>query len=281
MRKRKIDLHVHTYYSDGTFSPEKVISEAKKRGLSAVAICDHDCVEGIEEAKKAGAKHGVEVIPGVEVTCEKDGLEIHMLGYFIDIESRPIIDLITVLRDKRIKRIYDMVDRLKNYNVNISPHKVFALSPKGAVSRMHLASAIYNEGFVSSIKEAFAKYIGDKAPCYVSRFEVSPESAIDAILKSKGVPVYAHPNVMGRDDLIPGFAKAGLRGIEVYHSEHNRWTEEHYLNVAHKFGLLVTGGSDCHGAGKGRILMGGVTMPYSTLEDLKREAEDVRKNQDA
>jgi len=280
LRRRKVDLHVHTYYSDGTFSPEKVIVEAKKRGLSAVAICDHDCVEGIPEAQAAGAKYGVEVIPGAEITCEKDGLEIHMLGYFIDVTSRPIIELITTLKDRRIKRIYDMVDKLKKFNVDISAHKVFALSPKGAVSRLHLASALYNEGFVSSIKEAFTKYIGDRAPCYVSRFEVSPESAIGAILKSKGVPVYAHPKVMGRDDFIPGFMKAGLRGIEVFHSDHDRRAEEHYLNMAHKFGLLVTGGSDCHGAGKGRVLMGGVTMPYSTLEDLRKEAEGARKTQD-
>lgn len=274
---KRVDLHVHTYYSDGTFSPEKAVATARVAGLSAIAICDHDCVDGMQEALEASERYGVEIVPGVEVTCEHNGLEIHMLGYFIDPASGPMKKLLSDLRDKRIKRIHTMVDKLKKHNVNISSEDVFKISGKGAVSRLHLAKAMYKAGFVSSVKEAFNKYIGDGMPCYAAKFDVSPEKAIKTILGSGGVPVLAHPAVMGRDSLIVDFMKSGLRGIEAYHTDHNKATSKRYSEMAEKLGLLVTGGSDCHGAGKGRILMGGTTMPYSTLERLRKEAGEVRK----
>jgi hypothetical protein len=273
---RKADLHVHTYYSDGTFSPSEVVKKAKRIGLSAIAVCDHDCTDGMDECLSEGERHGVEIIPGVEITCESEGIEIHLLGYFIDKDARPLTDLLDKLRDNRIKRIYAMVDKLNRHDVGISPGAVFGMSSRGSIGRLHLAMALYENGFVPSVKEAFARYIGDNSPCYVSRFNVSPEEAISTVLGSGGVPVYAHPGVMGRDDLIPSFMKAGLRGLEVYHTDHSKKASAHYSELAEKYGLLATGGSDCHGAGKGRVLMGGVTVPYSVVDDLRKESQDVR-----
>lgn len=278
--EKRVDLHVHTYYSDGTFSPEEVVKKAQDLGLAAISICDHDCTDGFRESLEVAPRYGIEIIPGVEVTSEKEGIEIHILGYFIDVKAESMIRLLENLRESRIKRIYKMVERLKEYNINIEPEAVFDLSQRGSVGRLHLATALYNKGAVSSIKEAFNKYIGDKAPCYVRRFNVSPEETIDTILESGGVPVYAHPKVMGRDDFIPVFIKAGLRGIEAYHSDHNKSVSQHYLSLAQKYGLLVTGGSDCHGAGKHKVLMGGVTMPYSAVEELRREAKEIQNRQD-
>ncbi len=274
--EKRVDLHVHTYYSDGTFSPEEVLREAKRSGLSCIAICDHDCTDGIEDAASISDKYGVEVIPGVEITSEKEGLEIHILGYFIDVETRPLVKLLRDLRDSRVKRIYKLIENLNNYKIDISPEAVFKLSKEGSIGRLHLATALYNEGLVSSVKEAFNKYIGDGKPCYLRRFNKSPEETIDVILKSGGVPVYAHPKVMGRDDFIPAFMKAGLRGIEAYHADHSKEAFQHYSNLAQKYGLLVTGGSDCHGLGKSKVLMGKVTMPYSCVEELRKEAEEIR-----
>jgi len=275
--ERRVDLHVHTYYSDGTFSPEEVLKKAKELKLAALAICDHDCIDGIKEAQEIAPKYGIEIIPGVEVTSEKDGTEIHILGYFIDIVNGPILKLLENIKTSRIKRIYTMVEKLNKHNVNIRPEAVFELSQKGSISRLHLATALCKEGFVSTIREAFAKYIGDHAPCYVTKFNTAPEETIKAILESGGVPVCAHPKVMGRDDFIPSFVKAGLRGLEVYHTDQGKSASQYYLNLTRKLGLLATGGSDCHGIGKGRILMGRVTMPYSTVDKLRKESDEIRR----
>jgi len=276
--QKRADLHVHTYYSDGTFSPEETVKEAKRLNLDAIAICDHDCADGIDEALEASKKYGVEIIPGVEFTCEKEGIEIHMLGYLIDVKRKSVSKLLNDLRERRVQRIYDMVDKLKKCNVQISPESVFSLSERGTIGRLHLAQAMYNQNLVTSVKEAFNKYIGDDAPCYVSRFNITPEETIKAILESGGVPVYAHPAVMGRDDFIPEFTKAGLRGLEVYHTDQRNSATKRYKNLADKLGLLATGGSDWHGLGKKKSPMGGVTVPYSTVEALKKEASEIRSH---
>lgn len=274
--QKRADLHVHTYYSDGTFSPEEVVRYAAKLKLAAVGICDHDCTDGIKEAHEAALDYGVEIVPGVEITSEKEGIEIHILGYFVDTETRSLADVISKLRNNRVDRIYKMVEKLKEHNVDISPERVFALGGKGSISRLHLATALYREGIVGSISEAFKKYIGDGGPCYVTRFNISPEETIKAILNSGGVPVVAHPKIMKRDDLIPSFVNAGLRGLEAYHTDHRKAVSSHYAALAQKLGLIVTGGSDCHGYGKAKILMGSVTMPYSTVDELKREKDRIR-----
>ncbi|MFH1753155.1 MAG: PHP domain-containing protein [Candidatus Omnitrophota bacterium] len=272
---KKADLHVHTYYSDGTFSPEDVVKSAVKRGLAAVAICDHDCTDAIKEAKAIAQKYALEIVPGVEITAEIEGIEVHLLGYFIDVDAESIVSLLKNLRESRVGRIYSMIERLKEHHVDITPAEVFSLSTKGTIGRLHLATALYNARKVSTMKEAFIKYLADDAPCYVARFCVSPEEAISAILRSGGVPVYAHPGAMGRDDFIPRFLKAGLRGLEVYHADHNRGKREYYSGLAEKYGLLATGGSDSHGDYKGKI--GGTTIPYSLVEGLKKESENIQK----
>ena len=273
--EKRADLHVHTYYSDGTFSPEEAVKCASERNLAAIAICDHDTTDGLKESMESAQKYGIEIIPGAEITSEKDGIEIHILAYFIDPDEPALKKMLEDLRKSRIKRIYDMVEKLKAHGIIVSPEKVFALSGKGSVGRLHLAKTLHNEGLVPNIREAFNKYLGDNAPCYVRRFNLSPEESIRIILKSGGIPVYAHPRVMGRDDFIPGFLKAGLRGLECYHTDQSKKITSHYINMANKLGLIITGGSDCHGLGKQRILMGGVTVPYSVVETLKKEAKEI------
>jgi predicted metal-dependent phosphoesterase TrpH len=272
---KKADLHVHTYYSDGTHSPADVVRASVKRGLKAVAICDHDCTDAIKEAKELAKKYDLEIVPAVEITAEIERIEVHILGYFIDIDSEPITQLLKDLRESRVERIYSMIEKLKAHNVIISPEEVFSLSTQGTIGRLHLATALYNARKVNTMKEAFTKYLADDAPCYVARFCATPEKAISTILKSGGVPVYAHPGAMGRDDFIPTFMKAGLRGLEVYHADHNKNRREYYLGLAQKYGLLLTGGSDSHGDYKGSV--GSSTVPYSIVEELKKESEKIQK----
>jgi len=275
--ERRADLHLHTYFSDGTFSPEEVIIEAKKAKIDAIAICDHDCTDALEEASYHALRNGIELVPGVEVSCEQDGIEIHMLGYFIDKDSKPMKSLLKELKENRVSRIHKMVEKLKKHKIDIEPEEVFSLSPRGSTGRLHIATVLYNKKVVTSMKEAFNKYLGDDAPCCVNRFDISPEKAIGTILKSGGVPVLAHPRVMGRDSLIVDFMKAGLRGLEVFHSDHDKNSAGHYFELAQKYGLLMTGGSDCHGFGSEKKIMGGVTVPYSIVEKLKREHEEILK----
>ena len=275
--KRFADLHVHTFHSDGTFTPDEVVDAAHKKGLSAIAITDHDSVDGIAPSMAAAGKCGIEIIPGVELTAEEENLEIHILGYFIDWKEGWFEKKLEKIRQARLERIHAMVDKLKKSGVDIDAEKVFKVSGPGAVGRLHLAMALYNEGITASISEAFRKYIGDKSPCYVKKYKLTPKEAADMITKLGGVPVLAHPHVLGRDDLIARFVKDGIRGIEVYHTEHAPVTSTRYEEIALNHGLLITGGSDCHGTGKSEVLLGKVKIPYSLVEALKKEADNIKR----
>lgn len=274
--ERLADLHVHTYLSDGTFSPKEVVERAKDIGLSCIAITDHDCVDGIEPALEVGKKIGIEIIPGVELTAEEKNAEVHILGFFINYNDEPFLKLLKTIRQSRIERTYQMIEKLKKYNVLIDPEEVFETSGPGSVGRLHVAFVLEKHGYVSSVREAFRRYIGDKAPCYVKHFEISAKDAIAEIKRIGGVAVFAHPYVMGEDRFIPQFVKYGLNGIEAYHSDHPTSASKYYVELAERYKLLITGGSDCHGLGKGEILMGKVKVPYELVEELKRCAEKTR-----
>jgi predicted metal-dependent phosphoesterase TrpH len=267
--RKTADLHVHTNFSDGTFSPEEVIQYAAKIGLNCIAICDHDVLDAIEPCLGLGEKYGVEVIPGIEVTAEKQGCEIHMLGFYVDCKNEAFCAKLAQLCDQRKKRIYDMIDRLKGHNIKLDPEEVFKLSGKGSTGRLHLARVLFKKGYVATVDDAFRKYIGNNKPCYVGKINLSPEEAIDEIIKAGGIPVLAHPGVMGKDEFIPSYIKHGLMGIEAYHTDHPPATARRYEAMANQNNLLITGGSDCHGLGKGRVLMGAVTVPYELVERLK------------
>ena len=275
--KKYVDLHVHTVHSDSTLSPREVVDLAHQKGLAAISITDHDCIDAIAPAIECAKKYDIEIIPGVELTAEEGNLEIHILGYFIDWKSEWFAKKLVEIRTARKNRIYEMTAKLKSAGVNIDPDKVFKLSGPGSVGRLHLAMVLYNEGHTSSISGAFRKYIGNNAPCYVRKFRLTPKEAIDMIIKLGGIPVLAHPRTLGRDDLILEMAEKGLKGIEVYHTEHPNNVTLHYEDVALENGLLVTGGSDCHGAGKGYVLLGRIKVPYRVVENLKKEAAKVKE----
>ncbi|MBN1871946.1 MAG: PHP domain-containing protein [Candidatus Omnitrophica bacterium] len=277
--RRFVDLHVHTHHSDSTLTPKQVVDLAHKKGFSAIAITDHDCIDGIEPSKEAGKKCGLEIVPGVELTAEIDNMEMHILGYFVDWKNKWFVDKLEEMRLARVNRIYEMCRCLKGRSLEVDAEKVMHLSGPGSVGRLHLAIVMYNEGYVSTINEAFRKYIGNNSPCYVKKFKLSPREAIDIILSMGGVPVLAHPHIMGRDDLIPELVSYGMKGIEAYHTDHPHSVILHYEDVALEHGLIATGGSDCHGMGKGNILIGRIKIPYAVVERLKEEARNIRVSQ--
>jgi len=270
------DLHIHTDFSDSTLSPEEVARYASERGLSSVAICDHDCVDGIEPCEKAGSPLGIEVIPGIELTVEKQDAEIHILGYFIDSKAEWFQKRLKEMREARIVRIHKMVEKLNGAGIDLKAEDVFKLAGRGTVGRLHLAQAMLKTGKVKSFREAFNKYIGFQKPCYVSNARFSPQEAMEAVMKVGGVPVLAHPGIMNKDEYIPELVEYGLKGIEVYHTDHNAAAIKKYEELAAQYGLLATGGSDCHGTGKGKVLIGSVRVPYELVEKLKIAAEKIR-----
>jgi predicted metal-dependent phosphoesterase TrpH len=272
------DLHVHTYYSDSTFSPEEVLSVAKEKALSAIAICDHDTTDGVEPCKEIGDEVGIEILSGIELTVEKPDAEIHILGYLIDWKLPWLQQRLRKIKDGRIDRIYKMLERLDAKGVKIDAERVFDIAGRGSVGRLHLARAILNSGSARTLREVFERYIGFGRPCYVPNIKFEPKEAIEMVLEAGGVPVLAHPGIMAHDEYIPELVSYGLKGIEVYHTDHSNSTTKHYERLAASNKLVMTGGSDCHGEGKSRILMGEVRIPYDLVEKLKDKAREVRSN---
>jgi hypothetical protein len=268
------DLHVHTNLSDGTFTPEKVVEYARAKGLAAVAITDHDCCAGVSPAIIAARSLDVEIIPGVELTAEIDDSEMHILGYLMDWQDSSFTRKLEEISRARKDRAKEILKKLRRYGVNITDEELFEFSAPGCVGRLHIARLLFKKGYISSVAEAFSKYIGNTCSCYVEKFKLTPKEAVDMISKVGGVSVVAHPktiNLQGKsiDDIIVSLVKDGIRGVEVYHSDHSRKDEKNFRALAEKHGLLITGGSDCHGLGKKEVLIGKVKIPYELVEALK------------
>lgn len=264
------DLHVHSVYSDGTFTPDQLAAEAARTGLAAVAVVDHDTVDGIAACLSAARGVGIEVITGIELSAEMEGTEVHILGYFIDYQDAALRQCLASLKRNRIERIHRMVRNLNDLGVPLDADTVFAIAAEGTVGRLHLARALVKEGYTATTGEAFQKYIGDRSPAYVLGFKFSPREVVSLILGAGGVPVLAHPHTLRNDEFIGRLAQDGIRGLEVYYPEHSQSMINWYLEYARKYNLAVTGGSDCHGAAKPGVPMGAVKIPYGLVENLKR-----------
>ncbi|MFA5089819.1 MAG: PHP domain-containing protein [Candidatus Omnitrophota bacterium] len=268
MKTGYADLHLHTLFSDGTYAPEELIAQSKKAGLSAISIVDHDTISGIKPALDMAATEGIEVIPGIELTADYDGREVHILGYCLDCTTPGFKERLEELRKNRIDRIYQMLERLGKMGLSLEPDSVFKLG-KGTVGRLHIARAMVEKGIVGSVAEAFSRYIGDKSSAYVCNFNLPPEKAVELIKKAGGIPVLAHPYSLGGDELLFKFIGYGIMGLEVYYPEHTSSMVRHYLAVTDKFNLLATGGSDCHGQAKPEVRIGSLKIPYSLVERIK------------
>ena len=268
------DLHLHTRFSDGTYSPEELVVEARRHGLAALALTDHDTVEGCERAALACEAAGIEFVPGTELTAEQDGNELHLLGYFIDTQNPRLLTQIARFQSVRQDRIREMVARLNQVRVPLEAEAVFALANCRAPGRPHVARALVQAGLCASLDEAFERFLKKNRPAWVPKFKMSAADAIDLVHQAGGVAVMAHPGLNRSDQVIPGLVEIGLDGIECFHTKHSTATADHYLQIAERFHLLVTGGSDCHGLSKGRPLIGTIKLPYQHVEKLKERAAE-------
>lgn len=267
----KFDLHLHSTASDGRYSPEELVSTAATLGLEVIAITDHDSVEGIAPALKAAqAFPTLKVIPGVEVSTDVPHGEVHVLGYFIDYTDAELIKKLIELRGSRKIRAQKMIAKLANLGIHIEWDRVQEIAGSGSVGRPHIAQAIIEKGYVQSSKEAFVKYIGREGPAYAEREKMTPEEVVELLVKVGGLPVLAHPADMENlEDLIPRLQGVGLIGLEVYYSNYNPRSIQQLASIAHKHGLIATGGSDYHGQDNTtETPIGGVKVPPECIKRL-------------
>ena len=245
-QKGNVDLHIHTRFSDGALTPEEVLLAAKKKGLSAISITDHDAVGAYPLAIEKGKELGIEVIPGVELSCGVDNNDIHILAYFIDYENKALLQALEEMRTARYIRAKKMVMNLNNFGIDLQFDTVLRFAGNGSIGRPHIAEALLHEEFVYSYREAFEKYLGYKCPAYEDKMQLTPEYIFSLIKGAGGVSIMAHPGTTNVDYLLPQLISQGLCGLEVYHADHSVFQQKHYAGVCKKDKLLFTGGSDFH-----------------------------------
>ena len=267
------DLHLHTNFSDGTFSPEELAGHGQRLGFAAMALTDHDSVEGCARMAAACGAAGIEFIIGTELTAEHDDTEVHLLGYFLDAQNKMFLAEIARFQAVRQNRIREMVARINALNIPLEAESVFALANCKSPGRPHVARALVEAGFCKTPDEAFTRFLKKNRPAWVPKAKMSALEGVELIHQAGGLAVMAHPGLNRTDDIIPDLVAAGLDGIECFHTKHSTVMSERYLEIAEKYDLLVTGGSDCHGFSKKAPLIGTVKLPYEHVEKLKSKAE--------
>ncbi len=272
-----IDLHTHTASSDGTLTPSELVILAKKEGLIAVAITDHDTIEGVEEGINKGIEIGIEVISGVELSVEYER-EIHILGLLIDYKCESFINTLKDVMNHRNHRNPLIIKKLNHIGIDITYDEVKSFAQGRVIGRAHIARAMVSKGYVPDIHSAFENYLGFGKPAYLKKDKLTPKQAIEIIRSANGVPILAHPGHLKKspqdlERLIVELKQLGLEGIEVFHSDHNEETQKMLLTIAKKNDLLISGGSDFHGDNKTDIKLGvglnNIRIDYKYLEDIK------------
>lgn len=270
------DLHVHTTASDGTVTPARVVQLARALGLAAIAITDHDTVDGVAPAVEASGRAGPLVVPGIEISASHQGRDVHVLGYYVNTRHAGFLARIREMTEKRAARAACMIARLQALGLGVTLEDVLRFAGRASLGRPHVADALVRAGIVKNRAEAFVRWIGRDCPGYVPRERISPFEAVALVRLAGGVPVLAHPGTARADEIITELVGAGLQGLEVYHPDHTPEQVRHYLALAAAHRLVATGGSDFHGSNKhGRL--GEVLVPFKVVEDLKlRQTKSIK-----
>ncbi|MEI3254968.1 MAG: PHP domain-containing protein [Candidatus Gastranaerophilaceae bacterium] len=282
----KVDLHIHTTYSDGVFSPEKIVDTAIDAGLDAIAITDHDNVLAypiaLNYAKKIADSGGkaLEILPGVEINTIYKDIEIHILGYFMNRDDSDFQAMLKSQQKARIEQTEQILHLLnKKEGIHVTFDKLKSLVAEGgSIGRPHIAKAITLAGGTTSVMDAYNKYINNDSEVYIQRKTISPHEAIEIIYDAGGIPVFAHPfDVEDAENLIKEFMHYGLRGVEAYHRKHSPAMVEYYSSIAEKNGLIITGGSDFHAPNpnNGQIIMGKNFIPEWIYDKLMKEKKQL------
>lgn len=277
----KIDLHIHTTYSDGVLSPAELVDSAIEAGLTTISITDHDNVLGYFAAQKYIEENqkSIQVIPGIEINTFHKKQEIHVLGYFMDLDNQDFQAMIEKQRKARKFQAQEIAKRLQKAGINVSYDDIKkCVIEDGSIGRPHIAKAIVQKGGVGSVTEAYSKYINDDSKVYIQRKTVTPHEAVEGIYDAGGIPVIAHPcDVENAHELIEELMGYGLRGIEAYHRKHTPAMIEYFCSLAEKNNLIVTGGSDFHAPSlyTGQLVLGKNFVPPKILEELESEKKRI------
>lgn len=276
-----IDLHLHTTASDGSFEPAALVALAWGAGIRTMSVTDHDTVAGIQAAAAQAAENGIAFVPGIEITAVLGERDVHMLGYYINPDSAPLTTFLQTQRADRIRRISAMADRLAALGKPIDRDALLSECEAvggRAVGRPMVARALVQAGHVADMRQAFDQWIGDGKAAYVARQGATPAQVIAMISQAGGIASLAHPGLLRRDTLIPELVDAGLAALEAYHSDHDAKTTEHYVGMARRYDLAVSGGSDYHGEeGHRKGALGNVGLPREHFEKLSDRAnKDTR-----
>jgi len=264
------DLHTHTTKSDGALSPVELVEKANGAGLKIISITDHDSVNALEEAIAVGKTHDIEVIPGTELSATYKGMEIHILGYFVDHHNPTLLEALSMFREARLKRVMRIVDKLNRMNIPVTIESVLETAHGASVGRPHVANVLVTGGHVSSYQQAFNKYIGEGRPAFEKKVEVSPEETVKLIADAGGLSFLAHPGRSIDEATLIHLIKAGIDGIEVIHPSHTPQLVEHYRGIVNEYCLLESGGSDFHGGMKGDDqLFGQIGLPVEKVDIMR------------
>lgn len=273
------DLHIHTTASDGILSPQEVIEIAADKGLKGLAITDHDTVDAIEAGVMLGKKHGIDFIPGIELSTEYEGSEIHMLGYYIDYNNIELIGMLNGLKEERFQRFNKMVEKAKALGFDVSFDEIKNTMGdnvnRNSLGRPHLARLLVEKGYFGNMQEVFSKLLGSGMPCYVERQKFTAKEGIKAIKGFGGIPVIAHPGLIKNiekhmEKMIQDLKSCGLGGIEVYHTDQTDETSLYLSKLAYKYDLVMTGGSDYHAPRPHKeSSIGSKGVPSVNVEKLK------------
>lgn len=271
------DLHTHTTHSDGTTSMEHNVRLALEAGLSGLGVTDHDTTAPYDEAFAAADGTGLTIVPGVEFSAELDASSVHVLGYWVDPTDGPLQTEMDRLRNERARRAEQIVEKFHGLDVPVTIERVRELAGEAPIGRPHIARAVVETGVVATMQEVFDVYLADDGPAYVPKYAVDPVRAVELLTGAGGVAVVAHPGLFGArnqdepglsDEVIEAMVGAGMVGIEADHPDHTEENRAHYRDLAKAHGLVVTAGSDFHGAAKD-LQLGQATTPDAVVEDLR------------
>jgi predicted metal-dependent phosphoesterase TrpH len=266
----RADLHIHSTASDGKCTPRAIVAKAASIGLSIIALTDHDTIAGLEEAQAAGILHGIEVVPGIELSAQHEEVEVHVLGYFIQPHKKELTDKLEILKRARQKRALTILDRLQRLGLSIDWSQIKKHAAGEVIGRPHIARALVEAGGVPSVKAAFESYLNRGCPAYVPRYRLTPEEAITLIHKCKGAAVLAHPGQLPDLSCLGPLLEFNWQGIEIYHPDHSKEMRVALEGIADSQNLIVTGGSDFHGKDCGNRNLGACTTDITAVEMLRK-----------
>ena len=262
------DLHIHSNCSDGLLSPAEIVQYCHEIGLKTIAITDHDSLMALDELKDSGDM-GINVIPSVELSSNIGLLDIHILAYYIDLDSDNLLGYLETLREHRVKRAKKIVERLSHDGIKLDFDRMKELAKNSALGRPHIAEALRESGYVQSVREAFVRFLSYHSPYYEPKMSVAPKDLLKKISEWNGIAVIAHPGIYGNGDLVDRLIEDGAVGIEVWHPDHSLTCQQELYEIASNNGLLMTGGSDCHGHHRAGLQIGRCGCSQREVELLR------------